>query len=353
MDKNKRMANIEMLRFLAMLFIITGHLLGENGADLLGKTELFSLEWYILWGIEAVCVSGTNCFVLISGYFLIDSVFRWKKVVSLCLQVWFYSILLFTVSVLLGLHSINLSTTFKALTPILGRNWWFISTYLALYILSPYINKFINSLNEKEHRGFVVILVILFSVISTVYPFADSFGSGAGSGLVWFSTLYTIAAYIRKYPLKARFKILTKCCFYFLFVSFILLSKYIISFATNVLLKKTFGTSLFYTNSSILNLGASVFLFMLFLDLDISSKKIIAVTRWLGGVTFGVYMLHNNPWVSSYMWKQILLIPHQSIIAILCMVIIVPIAIYLTCGLIETIRRKIFLALSKLSIKKH
>jgi len=70
---NKRQSNIELLRGIAMLLIITGHLLGDNGGCLLQKSIPYSLQWYLLWAIEAFCVAGTNCFILISGYFAVDS----------------------------------------------------------------------------------------------------------------------------------------------------------------------------------------------------------------------------------------------------------------------------------------
>ena len=148
MSKQSRLPNVELLRIVSMLLIITGHLLGENGADLLGKTDQFSTQWYILWAIEAFCVAGTNCFVIISGYFMIDSTFSWKKVLKLCFQVWFYSYTLYAINLIVNPATFSIRNLFKVATPILGRSWWFISTYLGLYILSPFINMLLKSISK-------------------------------------------------------------------------------------------------------------------------------------------------------------------------------------------------------------
>ena len=87
-NARQRKGNIEALRILAMLLIITGHMLGDNGGNLLGQAELYSFRWYLLWAIESVCVLGTNCFILISGYFIIDSKFSWKKCLKFGFQIW-------------------------------------------------------------------------------------------------------------------------------------------------------------------------------------------------------------------------------------------------------------------------
>lgn len=282
-EKHLRQSNFELLRFIAMVLIITGHLLGENGADLLGKAQMFSPQWYVMWAIEAICVAGTNCFVLISGYFMIESKFTWKKVMKLCAQVWFYSWCLYGLSVLLGINSLSIRDLVKAATPILGRSWWFISTYICLYILSPFINSFLKRLDAIEFRKLIAISVCLFSVLSTIYPFTDTFSMGGGTGIVWFITLYFIASYIRLHPEDLEINRKSGIGFYILSVAFICLSKYAITFITNHLFGRTVGTSVLYGNNSIVNLAASVLLFLLFKDLRLENNKMSSFINRVGG----------------------------------------------------------------------
>ena len=81
-------------------------------------------------------------------------------------------------------------------------HYWFITSYIVLYIISPYINKLINSMNKKE---FVTIIIILVTVENLAKTFLAA--KIDESSLVWFVTLYLIGAYINtikntRVPLK-------------------------------------------------------------------------------------------------------------------------------------------------------
>ena len=85
----KRKVGFEYLRILSMLFIIGNHFWLFMG--ILDKTEPFTLNFYVVWLLQAIGSLGTNCYVLISGYFGVESTVGWKKVGRLYC---FYSILL-------------------------------------------------------------------------------------------------------------------------------------------------------------------------------------------------------------------------------------------------------------------
>lgn len=77
--KNSRNTGLDLLRIMAMLMILTLHYLGKGGAlQVEGKTS------YIVWFLEISCMVAVNVYILISGYFLVDSKFSWKKVFKLC-----------------------------------------------------------------------------------------------------------------------------------------------------------------------------------------------------------------------------------------------------------------------------
>ena len=89
----ERLNNFELLRILSMLMVVFLHVLSFTG--LLSKHSNGGFNYYIVWGLESLSFVAVNCFVLISGYFLIDSSFKWKKIFKLWLKVFFYSIVLF------------------------------------------------------------------------------------------------------------------------------------------------------------------------------------------------------------------------------------------------------------------
>lgn len=87
----QRSSNIELLRIVAMLFIMFLHLNRENAglpsATVLGEQPIYAMLWS--W-IRMINLTGVDIFVLISGYFAIRP--RVNSVVSLFFQGIFYSV---------------------------------------------------------------------------------------------------------------------------------------------------------------------------------------------------------------------------------------------------------------------
>lgn len=75
--KGQRQTNLEILRILCMLFIVAGHVSS--------RSEFESFHSTITIAPHAV-----NCFVLISGYFLIASKFKFARVLRTVLETIFY-----------------------------------------------------------------------------------------------------------------------------------------------------------------------------------------------------------------------------------------------------------------------
>ena len=85
----KRQSNIELLRIIAILFIISFHYVYKSGY-VLTDLNINSLTIKSFWFLGEL---GVNLFVLISGYFLINGKFTFKKLIKLILEVNFYYIL--------------------------------------------------------------------------------------------------------------------------------------------------------------------------------------------------------------------------------------------------------------------
>ena len=88
--KTTRNASIELLRNLAMLFIVILHLLGKTGA--IDELEAGTAIWAGTWVLSAICRMGNNIFVIISGYFYKENKFKFHKLVNMWLTVWVYSV---------------------------------------------------------------------------------------------------------------------------------------------------------------------------------------------------------------------------------------------------------------------
>ncbi|EOU1923475.1 hypothetical protein DMN38_09310, partial [Clostridium perfringens] len=92
MIKIKRESNFELLRIISMFMIVVLHVLNHGG--IYKSTNIYSNDFIIVNLIESLSIVGVNCFVLISGYFGINSRFSFRKCMKIYIQVIFYSIII-------------------------------------------------------------------------------------------------------------------------------------------------------------------------------------------------------------------------------------------------------------------
>ncbi|MDE6300847.1 MAG: hypothetical protein K2M19_03945 [Muribaculaceae bacterium] len=142
--------------------------------------------------IEQLTVVGPNIFILISGYFGIRP--KFKSFSNLIFQILFF----FAGTYIIGLATDLVSFSMQSFLRIflLSHGDWFIKAYIALYIIAPILNSYVEKTSKFE----------LGSTVILIYTFTFLFGlSGAvgwiqqGYSLFSFIGLYLIARYIRTY----------------------------------------------------------------------------------------------------------------------------------------------------------
>lgn len=179
--------------------VVTLHVFSHGGV-MGGSEALTGAHWYACNFIKYLCFGAVNCFVLISSYFLSKAQLRAKRAVSFVLQVLFYSVALYLVGVVIGeIEPTDGEQLTKAVFPLSTSQYWFASSYIGLYLLSPLLNSGIRGLSRRQHLASTVVLLVMTAVLPGVFPFADTWKAGRGYSLIWFIALYVLAAYIGKY----------------------------------------------------------------------------------------------------------------------------------------------------------
>lgn len=204
-----RKSNWELLRVLSMLVIILNHVVSLSGVlDGVSLDGNIMVSLFFLLGGKF----GTNIFVIIGLYFLVDQKrFKSQKIVRLWLQTLFYLLILNLFDIVVFSSEISWKIWVKSFLPILGRSYWFASSYMILLLLMPVLNR----LYEKWNIRLVHVLVgmFVFSVLPTVTFNGRLLGNSAFVkivfkllmfGPVWFSFLYMLIRY-----LKPRMKMLS------------------------------------------------------------------------------------------------------------------------------------------------
>ena len=87
--KKQRQANLELLRIIAMVMVVTAHLV--NHGNMITMAAPGSVPYYIVWTLFGVSFTCINIYLLISSYFLIDAKFSTFKIARMAGQVFFYA----------------------------------------------------------------------------------------------------------------------------------------------------------------------------------------------------------------------------------------------------------------------
>lgn len=197
MEKNKikRQSNFELLRIVAILMIVSMHLMGE-----MMQTRSFVNRELIIFFNAAFNVS-TSLFILISGYFGLH--FKTEKLIHLWILTLSYSVLVLILNVfVLKTEPLGGKLLIHSLFPVFTKSKWFITCYIILYILSPYINKGIESLSQKQFVRVLMILIIFFYIAPTILFLQIM--NDSGKGIINMLTVYLIGRYLAMYGFHSK-----------------------------------------------------------------------------------------------------------------------------------------------------
>lgn len=302
--RGKRQANFELLRIVAMLMIIILHYLNKGGL-ILPYTQDNSTVNYAGHLIEAFCIVAVNCYVLLGGYFMVESVWKPGRVVSLAAQILFYSLLIPVVLICAGVVSpgeLSVYDWLNYVLPVETEHYWFASAYLILYLFAPLLAAGVKAVDQRTLRIIIGVLALYFCIWKSVVPATlatDRYGYDFG----WFLFLFLIAAYIRLYGLPGLEKKRNAAVLY---VS-MCLGIFLLTAVTGSL-AEAFPPLAYYmdmpdTYNHILCLLASVGLFMLFKTMKPREGRSAELIRRLAPYTFGVYLLHEHILI-RYQWMQ-------------------------------------------------
>lgn len=296
----ERNYSIDCLRIVCMLFVVVLHIIHPNmGMKGIGQ-QVFSFPWWLVNALRCLCNVAVNCFVLISGYYMSTSTVKPKKLLKLWVQVETYSIGMYLLCCVFhpDVH-FEWKNLIRYACPLLDYKYWFFTMYFLLMLISPLLNVVIRNLKQKDYQKYLLILLALFLLSPSINIFGDRFGTNSGYSLIWFSVLYLVAGYIRKYPpRKTHYDWL-----YWGSSLLLLLLKVLCDVLTPYIGLASVGSNLIYQYCFVLVFAGSVSLFMCYLNREIiiseAGKRIISI---LSGLSFGIYLFHEHPQFCDILW---------------------------------------------------
>ena len=337
--KKTRDSNIELLRIIAMCLIIFHHMALNTGI-VEGYTVNGNMVFGIIGGIGGKI--GVVIFLIITGYFSINKNFSFKKVFILWLQIFCYSVGFMLVFRITGIEKWSKVDTLKTFFPLAYNQYWFITVYLYLLLLIPFINKFLNGLSRENYNKLLIVLTIIFVVIPTIFYSNGLIGSTqTPMGILLFIYVYIIGAYIRLYGLKffenKKLRNILLICL-----------GYIIVFAIVLIGKKLEQKNIFWANlfayyremNSIFILVPSIALFYIFKEWKIRCNKVI---NYFASISFAVYLFHESNFMRYRLWHNIFGMEFINNIpgGVFSTLIIAIISFYIITAIIEVLRKNL------------
>lgn len=294
---------MELLRIVSISMIVIFHCAYKSGFSFEPGFSVNKLVVKSFWMLGEL---GVNLFMLTSGYFMVSGRFKWRKLIRLLAEAQFYYWLTIFISCRVGAGTPPTGRSlFLAFFPVTLNRWWFLTVYMLIYVLSPYLNVLARAMDEKTYRSFLLTALTLYCAIPTSFGF---FFNTTESMLyynrfIWLTIVYFLGAYIhtrreRSEHFERRYAVwLIISSSAAMVVSILAIDRFSGFFEA----VGTTEPAYFWPPNTIPMLGLSIGIFSLFLRMKVPYSPII---NTVASTTLGVYLLHDGilfPWI----WRTV------------------------------------------------
>ena len=288
--KSYRNSSMELLRLVCMLCIVLGHYIGNGlNAKLSGDFLNSRLDIVIL----SFCIVGVNCFVLLSGYYLIKKPI--KASLRVLIEALFYSVLLFFVFSKYS-DCFNFKHFLYSILCISHGGLWFISCYIYLCLLSPLLNKALIGTTTKQLIWYVALLTIINEYFGYIHHGSVN---PNGFNIMHFIYMYVIGHTLSR--IKFNMKSGVALIGYVMF-SIVIAFVAILLFETD---EELFHRYAFNYNNPLV-IVSSIMLFLIFSKFEFISIRLNQLSK---GV-LAVYLIQGNPYLKLLIYDYIGTLPY-------------------------------------------
>ena len=337
---SRREYGIDLLRIISMMGIVSIHILVAG----YGRGTLYtpSVTGILLNALHFLSNSSVNLFAMISGYLYAPRTkVRFSNLIGLLTNLEAYSLL---ITVVLYIFSssflVDAPSILGSLFPMTTGAYWYLTSYVCVFLLIPWLNKLVQSLTRQQHAALLAILFCLFSLIPSLMG-TDFFVIQDGYSPFWLIFCYLMGCYIRLYkdqitgrlhrrwyPVLLLGNILAAMTCYYLTIYgflpetvFTTLSKYI----------------------SPLTVGNAVLIMLMFLDISISGSRCQRLVQTLSSAAFDVYVIHCHQYFYDiFIRGSFRFLPSLSPVAAVLLLIGILVIFYLICTLSCLCRKFVF-----------
>lgn len=358
--KKKRESGIELLRIILMIQIVFLHISEYGGyakmaMNLGGKTKFIYIAVWLL------CRCPVPLLIVLTGYFMVGKEYSWKQILPKWnrqhLSMWFYAIVITFGYSFLQQRGIVICEEVGILTPeqktaaffpFLNRTWFFMTNYLLVLFLAPFLNRCLNGLSRGDYTILVAGLFFVFTIwtsltqiepIRQVVSLKKIVVNESGKSLYMFLFLYILGGYVRQcIKNQSGVGILGFLCFGVLWG----LNLYLVYHAE-------WYQPIWRNSDNPIVILQCVCLLLAFSNLHFSS----GIINWISKNNMGVYLIHEHYIMRGIIWSSFPFLSEKqfyqhnfraaAIIGGIC------IGVYLVCNLTDFFCEKAVAGIERLS----
>lgn len=285
--KKERITSIELLRIICILAVLAHHweLCGNEHSIIFSQLTTNQVISFIFgsWGALAV-----NCFFAISSYFLLKKKeVSMNRLISLAIKVSIFGVVTQVIGYLINAAQVNYIELVKSIMGIFSYQYWFITVYIIMCLLSPCLNSIVHQLPRLYHL-IVLFILVYFTYIWKFIDYDNDMVARMSCGI----TIYLIVGYLEKYNIFNYFSHRLCLCVGGVMMALIVVAECAMSFLGNkytmsfckviVRLQTIYSPILLFT---------AILIFYGFLKLNIKQSRLV---NFLGKYSSGGYLIHGG-----------------------------------------------------------
>lgn len=250
------------------------------------------LTWFSIFGSQ-----GNLVFFVSSVWFLLDSKKNNpKKVSCLLFDVWIMSVFFLMIFKFFNFYPVSLKEIIKSIFPSIFALNWYVTCYLLLYLIYPYLNEIIYKRTKKELLTCVLTMSILYQGINYIHH-----GHFFTSSLIEFIIIYFEVAYIKIYLKKYNENIK---------INIIILLLSTVAVPILIIFTNFLGMNITFFQDKLLHWGGnhcpfilinSICLFNIFQHIKFHNK----IINFISSLSLLIYIFHENYFVREYLRPNI------------------------------------------------
>ncbi len=318
---------IDLFRCVSMLMVVTLHTLNRGGA--LTATASGSAENAAAWFLEAAAYGAVDSYALISGYVGWNRKWRPSRILSVWVQVMFYTLGLAAIFIPTGLWAATDEALRYSFFPIFTGHYWYITAYIATMMIAPFLNAGIARVTGREAAVFASASFVLFMILPQSLDMTP-FGLAGGYSVLWLMTCYIFGGLI------SRFRVGADMPKWSLLLIFLLMT-------TTTCVSRLMGSVALFSYISPTVFVGSAALCVMFSKLNIKNKFAVGTIKLFSPAALGVYIIHVNYFIWRLYMKDFAVgFAGGGVLRFCALVIGAACAIYLVLSAVEMLRICLF-----------